>query len=216
MKEIEVYFVRHGETMYNLMRKMQGWSDTPLTSRGLPILDETGDKLRQTKFDAVYSSDLKRALDTAKIMLDHNEHTDVDIHESKYFREIFFGSFEGLQEEKAWEIIGKPYGLSTIEEFRTEYSPDFLRDATKEADIRHLAENADEVAVRMKKGFNQLLTENEDHSRVLVTTHGGFIKDMVTKNGLSASSPTYGFPKNGSITKTIMSEEGIVITDYND
>ncbi|WP_369347121.1 histidine phosphatase family protein [Amylolactobacillus amylophilus] len=111
MKEIEVYFVRHGETMYNLMRKMQGWSDTPLTERGIPVLEATAQKLQNTHFDAVYSSDLKRAVDTAKIMLTANHATDTQIIESRNLREVFFGSFEGENEEETWERVGAPMVL---------------------------------------------------------------------------------------------------------
>ena len=215
MKEIEVYFVRHGETMYNLMRKMQGWSDTPLTERGIPVLEATAQKLQNTHFDAVYSSDLKRAVDTAKIMLTANHATDTQIIESRNLREVFFGSFEGENEEETWERVGAPYGIKTIAEFRDHYSPDFLRDATKEADVRHLAENAQEVKVRLQAGLQEIYQASADHSRILIATHGGVIKDLVSKNSPAGSPYHTQFPKNGSVTKTRLTGQNIIIDDYN-
>ena len=50
---MEVYFVRHGQTIFNLMSKMQGWSDSPLTDLGIEKLKETGDYLKNVHFDAL-------------------------------------------------------------------------------------------------------------------------------------------------------------------
>lgn len=75
---------------------MQGWSDAPLTDEGIQVLKKTGYYLRNTHYDALYSSDLKRAIDTAQIIKDENRVSDLDIHINKNFREISFGSLEGL------------------------------------------------------------------------------------------------------------------------
>lgn len=214
-KEIEVYLVRHGQTIYNLMKKMQGWSDTPLTNQGLPILEETADKLRDTHFDAVYSSDLKRATDTADIILRKNLATNAKLKTSPNFREIFFGAFEGEKEVNAWREIGRPYGITTIEEFRQQKTTDFLRDATKKADEYHLAEDSNEVKVRLQKGLDELLAENENHSKILLTTHGGFIKDLISQPEVVNNTKALGFPSNGSITRIKIKPGRIELRDYN-
>lgn len=214
-KELEVYFVRHGQTLFNLSGRMQGWSDSPLTNAGLEVLEETGEKLKNIHFDAVYSSDLKRAVDTAEIVLKNNKETTNKIIPSTYFREVFFGSFEGMLEKDTWKIVGKPYGLSTVEEIRDTFSPDFLRDATKEADPYHLAENSSEVIKRLDVGYKQLLSENDDKERILVVTHGGIIKDIASRHGSKKIIEDIHFPSNGSYTIASIREDGIKIKKFN-
>ena len=53
----EVYLVRHGETMFNQLNKVQGWADSPLTVKGINDLKVTGSNLSQVHFDKMYSSD---------------------------------------------------------------------------------------------------------------------------------------------------------------
>ena len=66
----EVYLVRHGETMFNQLNKVQGWCDSPLTVKGINDLKRTANALSQVHFDNMYSSDLKRAIDTVHLMKD--------------------------------------------------------------------------------------------------------------------------------------------------
>ncbi len=68
----EVYLVRHGETMFNQLNKVQGWCDSPLTVKGINDLKKTASALSQVHFDNMYSSDLKRAIDTVHLMKNAN------------------------------------------------------------------------------------------------------------------------------------------------
>ena len=63
-----IYLVRHGETQGNLDDKAQGHLDVPLTETGRLQAKAVGKRLSDIEFDAVYCSDLERALDTAKSM----------------------------------------------------------------------------------------------------------------------------------------------------
>ena len=59
---------RHGETVFNLERRYQGQSDSPLTARGVAQARELAHALQGEPVAAVYSSDLGRALETALVM----------------------------------------------------------------------------------------------------------------------------------------------------
>ena len=61
----EILFVRHGETDWNVERRVQGHSDRPLNATGLAQARELAAELREGRIDAVYASDLARARDTA-------------------------------------------------------------------------------------------------------------------------------------------------------
>lgn len=86
----EVYLVRHGETMFNQLNKVQGWADSPLTVKGINDLKVTAANLSQVHFDKMYSSDLKRAIDTVHLIADTNEVSEIGkIKKLPAFREVF-------------------------------------------------------------------------------------------------------------------------------
>ena|ERR1035437_3283636 len=87
-----LYLVRHGETEWNVKKINQGQSESYLTKNGIEQAKETAQRLRDTKFDAIFSSDLDRTYKTAEIIkLDR----DIIIQTSKLLRERSYGSFEG-------------------------------------------------------------------------------------------------------------------------
>ena len=63
-----ILLVRHGETDWNLQRRVQGHSDTPLNDNGRAQALALADTLDDVELDAVYASDLARAFDTARIL----------------------------------------------------------------------------------------------------------------------------------------------------
>ncbi len=65
-----LYFIRHGETDWNLARRLQGLTDVPLNEKGRLQAKECGDRLRGegVTFDRVYVSPLVRARETAALI----------------------------------------------------------------------------------------------------------------------------------------------------
>ena len=68
----QIYLVRHGKTWYNEYEKMQGWSDTPLTDEGVAVAQKAAESLRTVDFAAAMTSDMKRAVDTTRIITRRN------------------------------------------------------------------------------------------------------------------------------------------------
>ena len=62
---MEIYIVRHGETIWNEKKLLQGRTDIELNENGRKLAIITGKNLRNTHFDIVFSSPLKRAHETA-------------------------------------------------------------------------------------------------------------------------------------------------------
>jgi probable phosphoglycerate mutase len=64
----ELVIIRHGETVWNVEGRMQGQLDAPLTETGLRQAHALGEALAGGRFDGFYTSDLERALGTARIV----------------------------------------------------------------------------------------------------------------------------------------------------
>jgi broad specificity phosphatase PhoE len=88
-----ILLARHGETDWNREGRFQGWADPPLNDAGRAQARELADRLRDSPFDAVYSSDLRRAHETADIVAAPH---DVPVVTDPGLREIDVGSWSGL------------------------------------------------------------------------------------------------------------------------
>lgn len=89
----ELILVRHGETDWNRDLRYQGHADPPLNEKGRAQALELARELAVIQFDVVYTSDLRRAAETARIIVDGR---DVPLHEDAGLREIDVGSWSGL------------------------------------------------------------------------------------------------------------------------
>ena len=96
---IEVYIVRHGQTDYNLLGRIAGRIDVPLNDKGKQDAYDVKEKLKDIKFDKVYSSPLMRAYETANII------TNLPIIKDKRIIERDNGELEGRLKS---EIIDMP------------------------------------------------------------------------------------------------------------
>ena len=96
--DITFVLVRHGETEWNRLEKRHGHVDIPLNETGRKQAEKLSERLATTNIKAIYTSDLKRSKETAKII---NQKHGVEIIEDPLLREINLGDFEGLSREEA-------------------------------------------------------------------------------------------------------------------
>ena len=90
---MKIYFTRHGLTEYNKERRIQGLLDSPLTLEGKEKAKELGARLKDEGIEIIYSSDQKRAMDSAKII---NEALKLGIIPDRKLREVSMLSHEGM------------------------------------------------------------------------------------------------------------------------
>ncbi|MFM0518252.1 histidine phosphatase family protein [Caballeronia jiangsuensis] len=89
----QVLFIRHGETDWNRIKRIQGHIDIPLSEHGFLQAEQLGARLaREGRIDAVYSSDLQRAQQTARPFADA---LGLELRLSEKLRERFYGAFQG-------------------------------------------------------------------------------------------------------------------------
>ncbi|PZO95343.1 histidine phosphatase family protein [Streptococcus halichoeri] len=94
---MKCYFVRHGKTQWNVEGRFQGGgADSPLLPESYEEIRQLGIALKDVPFDAVYSSDLKRAYETAQLLLAACEQ-DLEITQTKALREWGLGKLEGAK-----------------------------------------------------------------------------------------------------------------------
>mgnify|MGYP001256323903 CR=1 FL=1 len=95
---MQIYFVRHGRTQFNLEHRFQGGrSDSPLTADGIAGARAAGRYLATTEFGQVYSSPQQRALDTAAYIVAENQFKPA-VTVAPGFREFDFGTWDGQKE----------------------------------------------------------------------------------------------------------------------
>lgn len=90
---MEIWLIRHGETDWNVEGRVQGWTDVPLNENGKEQAALLASSLHDVPVSHIYSSDLARALDTAKCIA---AKTHAPITTTPQLREQNFGQAEGL------------------------------------------------------------------------------------------------------------------------
>lgn len=95
--------VRHGETDWNAERRWQGHADIPLNARGREQAAELAAQLAGKPIEAIYSSDLSRARDTAEIV---GGHLGIPVVTDPDLREVDVGPIEGLTAEESQRVEG--------------------------------------------------------------------------------------------------------------
>src|SRR3989339_1568200 len=88
-----ICFIRHGETDWNVAKRIQGQTDVPLNETGRSQALAMAFNAAHHDFSAIYSSDLQRALDTAKLVA---ERRGLKVNTLPQLRERHFGIFQGL------------------------------------------------------------------------------------------------------------------------
>lgn len=89
----KIYLVRHGETLWNSTMRFQGATDIELSAKGLLQAEQLAAGLKDKKIDAVYASDLKRAIKTASFLAKEKGLT---VNSEPGIKEMCFGEWEGL------------------------------------------------------------------------------------------------------------------------
>lgn len=89
-----VYIVRHGETDWNRVRRVQGHTDIELNDYGRKLAEETAEGMKEIHLDLCFTSPLKRAKETALIVLGDRQ---IPVYDEPRIEEISFGRYEGVR-----------------------------------------------------------------------------------------------------------------------
>lgn len=155
-KTVHFYYVRHGETRFNMEDRFQGWCDAPLTEKGIHQAETAHDYLKSTPFAFACCSTTLRTRRTAQIILkDRN----VSLLPLKGLKEVFVGKYEGWKYKENREIL-EPRGL------RVEWK-----------DVG--GENYEELSERICDSFALMNSRAKNEENVLVVSHGTYYMNML-------------------------------------
>ncbi|WP_066250493.1 histidine phosphatase family protein [Neobacillus drentensis] len=114
-KEVNLYFVRHGETQYNVEKRLQGICDSPLTVNGIAQAKSVGIGLSDIEFKAVYASESRRVVDTARYAIGQRN---IPIFTDPRLKEMNFGVLVSLSQTELLaqygNILEKLYSLTDL------------------------------------------------------------------------------------------------------
>ena len=150
-----ILLARHGESDWNRDRRWQGHADRPLTDLGREQARALADRLAATELDAVYSSDLERARETAAIVAEPHQ---LPVKELSDLREVDVGSWSGLTRAEAEERY-----------------PDAFRRWTEGEEGWDDGETYEELSERVV-GAVLAIAARHPLDRVLLVAHGGSIR----------------------------------------
>jgi 2,3-bisphosphoglycerate-dependent phosphoglycerate mutase len=160
----EIYLIRHGQTDWNVVRRVQGQQDVPLNEAGKQQAEHLRAKLRNIPFAVVFSSDLSRARMTAEIILDARKNI---ITETPELREVFWGAWEGSLIKDLDEATKKEGVLLT---------------SSKEYCLSHRwhqsTESYGEVYTRIENFIRSQITSGGG-SPMLLSSHGGVLRSVL-------------------------------------
>ena len=194
----EILLIRHGETVWNLQRRMQGQQDSPLTPLGLQQARQVARRLRAVPHAALYTSDLGRAHQTARCIADETKH---EIVSEPGLRERSFGIFEGLTNA---ELEVRHPDLHALFEKR---DPHFTMPG---------GESAAQFHARCL-GTLQSIAERHDGETVAVVTHGLVLDALYRATCNMPLHVPRGFPLlNCSISTFRYTAEGWVTIAVSD
>lgn len=194
-KTVEIWLSRHGQTLANLTDVCQGQSDSPLTPLGRLTTQFVGMGLqaKRIEFDAVYSSNMGRCVQTAEILVGQMGR-DLPIIQDRRLREMHMGDYE----LKTFSGFLKDY--PTVYSFTDGKAYDFPGGGGE-------GESWQALWARVQPALLDIAKAHSDEGgRVLVTTHGYVI--LITMLQLD---PTYVFKGNESLPNN-----SIAVLEYRD
>lgn len=158
-----IYITRHGQTKWNIDKRLQGSSNSDLTDLGINQAKWLKNKINDINIDIIYTSPIKRALVTSGII---NENKQVDIIEEDGLKEMGFGIWEGMKMDD----------IEAHEEYSKELY-NLYNDPEKY--VPYGGEKPIQVKERINKTLDKILENNMDKD-VLIVTHGIALKFIMS------------------------------------
>jgi 2,3-bisphosphoglycerate-dependent phosphoglycerate mutase len=168
----ELILLRHGQSQWNLENRFTGWVDVPLSAKGEAEARAAGEKLRGRRIDLLYTSVLRRAIDTATLAIDVAGIVTPPTVRDAALNERMYGDLQGLNKAEA----ATRWGAAQVKLWRRSY------------DVRPPGgESLSDTAARVLPFWEaRILPDLRAGKNVLVAAHGNSLRALVMHlDGLS-------------------------------
>ena len=197
----KLVLVRHGQSEWNAKNLFTGWKDPKLTDLGIQEAIKAGDLLetRNLKFDLMFTSDLFRAQETGRLILEQMNHTDIQVIKDQSLNERNYGDLAGLNKDEARE----KWGEEQVHIWRRSFDvPPPGGESLKNTAERVLPYFELEIMPKVKEGLNILVAAHGNSLRALVMELEKISSEEIVKLEIATGDPlTYEY-SNGEFFRT--------------
>ena len=184
--------LRHGESEWNMENRFTGWTDVPLSPKGIEEAKNAGRLMKKEGmvFDVAFTSVLKRAIKTLWLALEEMDLMYIPVHNSWRLNERHYGALQGLNKVETVE----KHGIEQVKLWRRSYevpppglSSDDPRSPAKDPRYAGLAVSdlplseslKDTVARSVPYWLELIAPEIKSGRRVIISAHGNSIRALV-------------------------------------
>jgi broad specificity phosphatase PhoE len=193
---MQLILIRHGETLSNKEKRIQGISDVELSTVGIEQAQLLALSLKDHPIKAIYTSPLKRTLQTAEII---NEFHRKELHVDQDLMEMNYGDFEGVPFKKI---------LACEKDFVDKW-------LTNPASVK--MPNGESLTQLQERAWRALTRISNKKENALVVTHNFTIATIICRiRNISLNEFLSACPGNASKTVVNFQKDGIFIESFND
>ena len=196
----KLVLVRHGQSEWNAKNLFTGWKDPKLTDLGIQEAIKAGDLLetRNLKFDLMFTSDLFRAQETGRLILEQLNQTDIQVIKDQSLNERNYGDLAGLNKDEARE----KWGEEQVHIWRRSFDvPPPGGESLKNTAERVLPYFELEIMPKVKEGLNILVAAHGNSLRALVMELEKISSEEIVKLEIATGDPlTYEY-SNGEFVR---------------
>ena len=201
MKKSNLVLVRHGQSEWNKKNLFTGWKDPELTNKGIEEAIKAGKdlKTKNIKFDIMFTSDLLRAQETGRLILEHMDQSDIQVIKNQCLNERNYGDLAGLNKDDARE----KWGEEQVHVWRRSFDvPPPGGESLKNTAERVLPYFHSEIFPKVEDGLDVLIAAHGNSLRALVMELEEINSDEIVKLEIATGDPlTYEYSM-GNIKRT--------------
>jgi len=188
MKQSNLVLVRHGQSEWNKKNLFTGWKNPDLTELGVKEAIRAG-KLLKTKglsFDTMFTSDLFRAQETGRLILEHMNLSNIDIIKDQNLNERNYGDLAGLNKDEA----RSKWGDEQVQIWRRSYDiPPPGGESLKNTAERVLPYFNNKILPKIHENLNILIAAHGNSLRALVMELEGISPEEIVKLEIATGDP---------------------------
>ena len=196
----KLVLVRHGQSEWNAKNLFTGWKDPKLTDLGIQEALKAVDLLetRNLKFDLMFTSDLFRAQETGRLILEQMNHADIQVIKDQSLNERNYGDLAGLNKDEARE----KWGEEQVHIWRRSFDiPPPGGESLKNTAERVLPYFELEIMPKVKEGLNILVAAHGNSLRALVMELEKISSEEIVKLEIATGDPLTYECSNGEFVR---------------